>query len=119
MPYWKPTRHGGVKVGKPWALYFVTVAPLYHKQGCYVREDDGSFAWAPSVAQARQNYSHTDIFVIGNEGYYLTMAEARQALADGIQGIHYVDDFNDEWQDIYISSTNPPFTEATVPEPIV
>jgi hypothetical protein len=117
MPYWKPTRHAGVKVGLPWAMYFVTV-PQQHKQGCYVREQDGSYAWAPSVWKAREHYDTKDIFVIGNEGYYLTMAEARQALTDGMQGIHYVDDFNDEWQDIYVSSTNLPFTEATVPEPI-
>ncbi len=117
MPYWKPTRHVGVKVGLPWALYFVTVPPA-GGQGCYVREDDGTYAWAPSVTAAREQYALVDIFVIGNEGYYLTMAQARQALADGMQGIHFVDDYNDEWQDVYVSATNEPFTEATEPEPI-
>jgi hypothetical protein len=102
------------------------------KQGLYVREADGSYmyyVWSYDEA-LKKGYADKDIFVIGRDGYYLTMAEARKALPADVplddptfvHGVHYVDDFNDEWQDFYICAedgvTPEPYEEAHAHEPI-
>jgi len=94
------------------------------KQGLYVREPDGSFAWKQWAYDeaVKHGYAHEDIFVVGRSGYYLTLAEARQAIPDGAHGISYVDDYNDEFQDFFVCAADgndpEPFREAHNPEPI-
>ena len=68
--------------------------------------------------------------MVGRGGYYLTMEEARNALPVGcrlddptfVRGVHYIDDFNDEWQDFYICKEDgiqpEPYLEALAQEPI-
>lgn len=94
------------------------------KNGLYVREADGSYTfqnWYFDEA-IRKGYAEEDIFVIGRDGYYLTMEEARQAIPDGVIGVHYVDDFNDEFQDFFVCKADgiqpEPFEQAQQPEPI-
>ncbi len=102
------------------------------KQGLWVRESDGSFMyheWSYDEA-SKHGYEDKDIFAVGRDGYYLTMKEARQALPAGVplddpsfvHGVHYIDDFNDEWQDFYIcakdNATPEPYEEAHAHEPI-
>ena len=102
------------------------------KNGLYVRETDGSFmyyVWSYDQA-LKSGYADEDIFVVGRDGYYLTMEEARNAMPPGVDlddptfvhGVHYIDDFNDEWQDFYICAedgvTPEPYEEAHAHEPI-
>jgi hypothetical protein len=94
------------------------------RQGLWVREANGSYAyqeWTFDEA-LKAGYDESDIFVVGRTGYYLTLAEARQAIPDGAHGVSYVDDFNDEWQDYYICAADDidpePYKEAHSPEPI-
>ena len=100
--------------------------------GLYVREPDGSFTyrlWTYDKAAA-EGYADEDIFVVGRGGYYLTMEEARQALPLGVdlddpsfvRGVHYVNDFNDEFQDFFVCKEDgiqpEPYLEALAQEPI-
>ena len=122
MPTFTPTQHKITKVGWPWATWYVSV-PSQDNQGVIVKENDGSFAWAPSLGEALANYPQDRVFEIGHEGYYLSLADARQAIdVDGIHGVKYVDDYNDEWTDYYVVGSNPsvnePGVEATQAEPI-
>lgn len=95
-----------------------------NKQGLWVREADGSYTyhvWGYDDA-VKNGYADEDIFVVGRDGYYLTLAEARQAIPDGVKGVHYVDDYNDEFQDFFVCKADgidpEPYEKAQSPEPI-
>ena len=93
-------------------------------QGVYVILDDGSFRYLalPLEDVLASGYPVSRVFEVGRDGYYLTLAQARAAIdIDEVHGIHYVDDFNDEYQDYYICAdddTHTPFAEAHYAEPI-
>jgi len=94
-------------------------------QGIVIRNADGSFTKTDmNVEEATASgIDPDDIFEVGRDGYYLTMAEARQAIdKDFIHGVHYVDDFNDEFQDYFVCEADgldpEPFAEAHKAEPI-
>lgn len=94
-----------------------------NKNGLWIRDEDGyryenwTYDYAKSLG-----YADEDIFVIGRDGYYLTLEEARQAIPDGVHGVHYVDDYNDEFQDYFVCKADgndpEPYQEAHAPEPI-
>ena len=94
-----------------------------NKNGLWVRDEDGYHYknWTYDKAKGL-GYADDDIFVVGRDGYYLTLEEARQAIPDGVMGVHYVDDFNDEFQDFFVCKADgiqpEPFDEAQAPEPI-
>ena len=94
------------------------------RQGAYIREADGSFTKTNMTYDEALDagYADGDIFPVGHDGYYLTMAEARQAIGDSVHGVHYVDDYNDEFQDFFICKADgldpEPFVEAHKAEPI-
>ena len=126
MPLFRPTRHHNEKVGLPYALYYVTV-PSIDDQGYVERLADGSFRYGATGTQYDEYGAllihREDYFEIGRDGYYLTMAEARQAIdKDGIHGVRYVDDYNDEFQDFFVCEADgldpEPFREAHKAEPI-
>lgn len=94
-------------------------------QGIVIRNADGSFTKTDmNVEEATASgIDPDDIFEVGRDGYYLTMAEARQAIdKDFIHGVLYVDDFNDEFQDYFVCKADgldpEPFVEAHKAEPI-
>ena len=146
MPKWEPTIHGSSDTilmhsfstgrrrkrrGRGPTPMNVHTAPHKFatgfgskKQGLWVREADGSYTWKQWSYDEAANagYAYEDIFVVGRADYYLTLAEARQAIPDGAHGVSYVDDFNDEWQDYYVCADDgndpEPYQEAHAPEPI-
>jgi|694.fasta_scaffold69135_3 hypothetical protein len=122
MPTFTPTLHQSTKIGMPWATWYVSV-PTQDNHGVIVKEADGSFAWAPSLEEALKKYPSDCVYEIGRGGYYLTLTEVRQAVdVDGIHGIAYVDDYNDEWTDYYVVGSSPrindPGVEVTQAEPV-
>ena len=93
-------------------------------QGLWVREADGHYVQSNMTYDEALDagYAEDDIFQVGRDGYYLSMAEARTAITDGVHGVHYVDDFNTEFQDFFVCKEDQldpePFVEAHTPEPI-
>lgn len=122
MPAFYPTQHNVTKIGWPYATRYVTV-PSQDNQGVIVKESDGSFAVMRRVNEAVESYPSDRIFEVGRNGYYLSLADARQAIdVDEIHGVRYVDDYNDEWTDYYVVGSDPrinePGVEATQAEPV-
>lgn len=92
-------------------------------QGFYIQLDDGTFRYVSNVTVAdaiASGFPAGRIYEAGRDGYYLTMAEARQAIdVDAVTAVLYVDDFNDEYQDFFIckdDDDHTPFVEATIAE---
>ena len=107
--------------GQPFWINFDMGEP----QGMWVRETDGSFTQSNMTFDEALNagYAEGDIFQVGHDGYYLTMADARQAIdTDSVHGVHYVDDYNNEFQDFFVCKADgldpEPFVEAHKAEPI-
>ena len=106
--------------GQPFWINFDMGEP----QGVYVREPDGHYVKTDMDEGAAYDagYAAEDVFVVGRDGYYLSMAEARTAITDGVHGVHYVDDFNTEVHDVFVCKEDQldpePFVEAHTPEPI-
>ena len=91
-------------------------------QGVYVQYDDGTFGHLRTSRQeALAHFPDSRIYEVGHDGYYLTMSQAQQAINDGVHGVHYVDDFNDDWfQDYFVckdDDDHTPYAEAHVAEP--
>ena len=83
-------------------------------QGFYIKLDDGSFRKVVHETAAEAilwGFPADRVFEVGRDGYYLSLADSRQAVdVDFVHGIHYVDDYNDEWQDVYVCDPAlPPF----------
>lgn len=94
-------------------------------QGLYVEQADGTFLHLlADESDVRLVFPNERIFVVGRDGYYLTLAQARQAIdVDLVRSVAYVDDYNDEWQDVYVCDPssfphNIPGEEARRAEPI-
>lgn len=91
-------------------------------QGFIVRTADGRYARGTMpLAEAIAFFGEHNVFEGGRDGYYLSMAEARNAIRDDVHGVHYVDDFNTEFQDFFIvkdDDDHTPYAEAHVEEPI-
>ena len=123
------TSMNALKVDHRFAIPFDSMPGI---NGLWVREPDGSFMYKPwSYEEAAKNgYAPENIFVVGRGGYYLTMEEARMALPldtelsdpSFVHGVHYVDDYNDEFQDFFVCAADgiepEPFLEAHAQEPI-
>jgi len=87
-------------------------------QGIYVQELDGSFNHTMMPEEdVRLIYPNERIFVVGRDNYYVSLADARRALdVDDVRQIHYVDDYDDEYQDYYVCDpTSPPFNIPGAP----
>lgn len=140
MPLFRPTTHAyeldtklsplnaSNCVGCPEA-WFRSGFGEEENQGVYVRVNTGEIVWAPITAmEAYETFAPEDVFECGRDGYYLTLAQARDAInRDGVHGVMYVDDYNDEYQDVFISDprdatgqgvTNIPYAESHRAEPI-
>jgi hypothetical protein len=90
-------------------------------QGVYVQLDDGSFVHLDieygDVLAA--GFPESRVYEVGRDGYYLTMDEARRAIPAPVHGVHYVDDFNTEFQDFFVvcdDDDHTPYAEAHVAE---
>lgn len=137
MPLLRPMTHTGSRVllapddvyncaACPDAWFRMNFDTMYDggTQGCYVQLDDGSYRWLPIDGfRVREDFPPERVFEVGRDGYYLTLAQARDAIDQGVHGVHYVDDFDDEYQDVYVCDPvlfphNIPGDEAHRPEPI-
>lgn len=123
MPLLRPDWHNSMGIVIEGALSPMVVTGFAEdNQGVYVRGATGAFAFAQlDEATALETYAAKDVFTVGRDGYYLTLDEARQAIADGVHGVRYVDDYCDEYQDYYVckdGDPNVPYAEAHTPEPI-
>jgi len=91
-------------------------------QGCYVFNGSSYVKTDLDRDTAFAQYGPENVFEVGRDGYYLSMGQARTAILDGAKGVHYVDDFNSEFQDFFICEgglVDPvPFEEAHEPAPI-
>jgi len=89
-------------------------------QGVYVQYDDGTFGYLRASRQeALAHFPDSRIYEVGRDGYYLTMDEARRAIPAPVHGVHYVDDFNTEFQDFFVvcdDDDHTPYAEAHVAE---
>ena len=91
-------------------------------QGCWVRVSFGVFVWSGApLDELIAQFGEQNVYEVGRDGYYLTLAEARLAIDGGVHGIRYVDDYNIEYQSYYLckdDEDHTPFAEAHVAEPI-
>lgn len=112
MPRFTPDVRRWPKLGRPWKMWFTS-------------------AWweAFTIAFDGQDwhieYSPTDewkaqfpyVFDTGRD-HHVTYQEVRDMKLTEIGAVHYVNDFEDEWDDFFISRENKPFDRATHPEPV-
>lgn len=110
MPAFYPTRNLTTRFGLPHALWFVR-KQQQDVQGGFVK-DAGTFTW--------DRFPEGTVYEIGRGPYYLTLADARSAIEDGLLSVVYTDDYNDEYQDYYICNlaTNTPEVPADTAEAI-
>lgn len=114
MPAFYPRYGHYTRIGLPSAAWFVK-RQQQDKAGVFVRNEDGSFSWK------RFPEAGDTVFEVGRGPYYLTLAEAREAIDESeVVEVVYTDDYNDEYQDYYICnlSTNTPDVPAENAEAI-
>lgn len=112
MPLFTPDLDGPrSKLGKPWALWFTSAwyeaVTLIKKNGEWTvlhSPTDEELAGADQVYQQRSNHVSYD--------------EVRDMDLTGVGTVRYVDDYDDRFTDVFVSSDNTPFDKASEPEPI-
>ena len=127
MPLFRPRTHSNSYAGlfpnigwhgNPMWMDFDAGEP----QGCWVFTDGRFVKTNLERDDAFREYGPGNVYEVGRDGYYLTMAQARTAIEDGAKGVHYVDDYNDEFQDFFICEGGledpKPYLEAHKPAPI-
>jgi hypothetical protein len=112
MPLFTPDLDGlRSMLGRPWALWFTTArydaVTLIKKDGEWIvlnSPTDEELVGAERVYQQRGNHVSYD--------------EVRDLGLTEVGAVRYVDDYDDRFTDVFISSDNTPFDRASEPEPI-
>lgn len=127
MPLFRPEAHrleaDTLVASGPIHDWFQSGMGADERQGIWVRTSYGVIQHSSTLSldEAIAQYGEANVFDGGRDGYYLTLDEARLAIANGCHGIHYVDDYNDEYQDYYVckdDDEHTPFAEAHTAEPV-
>lgn len=99
------------KLGRPWAMWFTTAwweaATLIRRGDEWIlleSPSDEELADADEIYQQRQNHVSYD--------------KVRDFAMTDLGAVRYVDDYDDRFTDVFVSSDNTPFDRATSPEPI-
>ena len=112
MPLFTPDaeRYGP---GRPYALWF---APIQDDPYTLVRSQSGEWLvlWSPLDAEKAQ---YPYVFDSGRETY-VTYQQVRDWNLHDLGRVRYVDDYDDQWSDVYIAKNNTPFARATSAEPV-
>jgi len=135
MPLLRPMTHSGITYpltpddkgncpACPEKWFHVNFDSEYNggRQGFYIQLDDGQFRYVTTgtVNDALDaGFPQDRLYEVGRDGYYLTMDEARRAIPAPVHGVHYVDDFNTEFQDFFVvcdDDDHTPYAEAHVAE---
>jgi len=100
-------------LGRPYALWFV---PIADEPYTLVRTADGQWLvlYSP-LDEERAQFSH--VFDSGRETY-VTYQQIRDWDLTSLGRVRYVDDYDDQWTDVYIAKDNTPFARATSAEPV-
>lgn len=80
------------------------------------RSESGEWVTLEVPTQAERNqYPH--VFDSGRENY-VTYQQVRDWNLTEVGRVVYVDDYDDQWTDVYVSRNNEPFARATTSEPV-
>jgi hypothetical protein len=112
MPLFKPDlQRTRSKLGLPWALYFTTAwwesITLVRRNGQWEAFEfpaDEDLEGAEYVWTPRENWVTYDL--------------VRQLDLTDMGSVRYIDDYDDQWDDVFISIDNVPLDRATFPEPV-
>lgn len=100
-------------LGRPNLLWF---APSSDSAKILGRRFDGQWVVLEvPTPQERAEYEY--LFDSGRENY-VTYQQVRDLDLTELGRVTYVDDYDDQWTDVYISRTNTPNSRATTPEPV-
>lgn len=100
-------------LGRPYALWFVPI-----KDDPYTLVRDGSGNWFilnSPLDSEKAAYPHA--FDSGRETY-VTYKQVRDWALTTKGRVRYVDDYDDEYTDVYVSKNNTPYARATSSEPV-
>ena len=112
MPLFTPDARRFV-VGRPNVLWF---APQSERSFTLVRTADGEWqVFNTESDEVRAEFPH--VFDSGRETY-VTYQQVRDWDLTDLGRVRYVDDYHDQWTDVYISQINSPFARAATPEPV-
>ena len=100
-------------LGRPNLLWF---APSSDSAKILGRRFDGQWVVLEvPTPQERAEYQY--LFDSGRENY-VTYHQVRDWDLTELGRVRYVDDYDDQWTDVYVSRDNDPFARATTPEPV-
>ena len=112
MPLFSPDARRYV-AGRPNALWFASIAD---RRVALVRTHDGEWEVIDSESDAvRSQYPY--VFDSGRQTY-VTYQQVRDWDLTSLGRVRYIDDYDDQWTDVYVSKDNEPFARATTPEPV-
>lgn len=100
-------------VGRPYDLWFV---PLIDEPYILARTAGGEWhqLFSPTKAELAQ-YPVT--FDSGRESF-VTYQQVRDWNLTDMGRVRYVDDYDDQYSDVYVSKTNTPYARAATAEPV-
>lgn len=99
--------------GRPYALWF---APIMEDPYTLVR--DGAGQWLVLTCPLDEEKAAYPYVFDSGRTTFVTYQNIRDWDLTDLGRVRYVDDYDDQWSDVYISQTNPPNVRATAPEPV-
>lgn len=99
--------------GRPYALWF---APIIDEPYTLVRTAGGQ--WQVLTCPLDSEKAEFPLAFDSGRETYVTYQQVRDLDLTSLGRVTYVDDYDDQWTDVYISQTNTPNGRATTPEPV-
>lgn len=114
MPRFTPDPVRWRKIGRPHLLWFASRGDEFALKLARTPEGQWHVLQVPTLAEL-QGYTH--VFDSGRE-HFVTYQQVRDMDLVDVGRVLYVDDYDDQWTDVYVSRLNEPSSRATEAEPI-
>ena len=100
-----------VKLGRPWALFWTTAhweaITLIHRNG----------AWEVLESPTDEEVADAD-YIFDQRNHHVSYETVRELNLPEVGRVLYVDDYDDQWDDVYVCKENTPYLRADHPEPV-
>lgn len=99
--------------GRPYTLWWPPLIDLP-----YTLARSASGEWKMLFAPTQEERQQYQFLFDSGRATYVTYQQVRDLDLVNLGRVRYVDDYDDQWTDVFIARSNEPFTRATQPEPV-